>query len=115
VTRGRERDVVRGHICSSEPVSPSKTGLRRKRLPVRSYPQPTGLLPLDPLLPEDFVPRNAALRFSQPAGWLRAAPPTRGGYTPPLDPPGWIREPARGGSDFADRVGQFSIAVSTCS
>lgn len=113
MTRERGLDVAQGHMGSSEPVSRRETGLRRMRLPSRSYPQPAGLLPLDPLLPEDFVPRNAALRFSQPAGWLRAAPPTRGGCTPPLDPPGWNHEPARGGSVLADRVGQFSLAVST--
>ena len=112
MTLGRHGNLAQGHLGSSEPVSPYGTAPHRMRLPSRTYPQVAGLLPLDPLLPVGFAPRNAALRFSQPAGWLRAAPPTRGGYTPPLDPPGWNHEPARGGSGFACRVGQFSLAVS---
>ena len=107
-----EEGLSRGHICFSGPGSRGETGPRRMRSPTWSFPQSASLLPLDPLLPRDFVPRNAALRFSQLEGSLRAAPPTRRGYTPPLTPPVMIDEPAGGGSGFARPVGQFSIAPS---
>jgi hypothetical protein len=62
-------------------------GLSCFRSKMQRYPHFIQLLPLYPLLPVGFAPRNASLRYATPAASLHSAPPQEGIYRKDFTPP----------------------------